>query len=359
MTALSSLLIIIFIIYLLAIITDEYFIESLDQITQKLRLPPNVAGASLMAVGSSAPELAIALLALFQDGGAHSDLGIGTIVGSAVFNVLIITGASAIVRPARMSLRVISRDVIMYLASIALLFVTFSDSSITVMEALAFVGLYALYILILFQWDNFVPAKQFGPASELDFVDMVEAELHSAAPPSNLFIQIHNWFSKIIGFLTGNARQVYLRAFSVSIVLIALLSWVLVEQAIRFSNALQIPPVIVALTILAAGTSVPDLLASIIVARQGRGEMAIANAIGSNIFDILIGLGVPWLVAMLWLGDSVHVGADTLWTSAIILLATVILLFIFAATQRRLTRGEGWALVSAYVVYVGWTLLGS
>ncbi|MCI5167445.1 MAG: hypothetical protein D3903_15460 [Candidatus Electrothrix sp. GM3_4] len=81
----GCLLIMLIAIYILAIMTDEYFIPSLDHISHQLNLPHNVAGASLMAMGSSAPELAIALTALFQGGGEHSDVGIGTIVGSAVF----------------------------------------------------------------------------------------------------------------------------------------------------------------------------------------------------------------------------------------------------------------------------------
>lgn len=350
MTIVASLLIIFLAIYLLAIITDEYFIESLDQISKLWKLPPNVAGASLMAMGSSAPELAIAILALFQDGGAHSDLGIGTIVGSAVFNILMITGISAVVRPAPLSLLVISRDVLMYLVSIVLLFATFSDGSITMTESLAFIGLYAIYIIILFQWNNFVPGKEIDP------IEIVEEELKHSHEKQGMFASVNNLAAKGIGYLTGDARESYLRAFTVSILLIAALSWVLVEQAIVFSDAMGIPPVIVALTILAAGTSVPDLLASIIVARQGRGEMAIANAVGSNIFDILIGLGVPWIVAMLVLGESVHVGAESLWTSALILLGTVLLLFVFVTTKRRLSRWEGWTLVAAYVGYVIWTL---
>ena len=112
-----------------------------------------------------------------------------------------------------------------------------------------------------------------------------------------------------------------------------------------------------ALTILAAGTSVPDMFASIMVARQGRGEMAISNAVGSNIFDILVGLGLPWLLALLFLGDRITIGTEGLWTSALVLLGTVVLLFVFLTTNRRLSRREGWILVGVYVAYVAWVWL--
>ncbi len=140
---------------------------------------------------------------------------------------------------------------------------------------------------------------------------------------------------------------------------IAIISWFLVEYAVVFANAIGLPPVIIALTVLAAGTSVPDLISSIIVARQGRGEMAIANAIGSNIFDILVGLGLPWLIAATVLGmQVVHVGVEDLWTSTIVLLSTVVLLFVFLTTGRVLSRKEGWVLVASYVAFAIWILVG-
>jgi K+-dependent Na+/Ca+ exchanger-like protein len=312
-----------------------------------------VAGASLMAMGSSAPELAIALLALFLGGGEHSDLGIGTIVGSAVFNILIITGVSAIARPAYVTLHVIVRDCLMYIVSIVLLLVSFADGQISWLEALAFIGLYALYIFLLFKWNEFLQRAGVTIAEEPSAAEVVEETLEHAGGLTGII-------GKLLGFLTGNPHRTFMRAFIVSIVFIAVISWVLVEQAIVFSNALGIPPVIVALTILAGGTSVPDLMASVIVARQGRGEMAVANAVGSNIFDILIGLGVPWLVLMSTTSfANVHVGTNDLWISTLLLLSTVVLLFVFLANDRVLSKIEGWILVGAYVAYAVWIWVSS
>lgn len=351
--AIISLLIIFVSVYFLSIITDEFFIESLDQISQNWKLPSNVAGASLMAMGSSAPELGIALFALFTAGGSHSDIGIGTIVGSAVFNILVITGASAIVRPAKVTWQVVVRDCLVYVASIGLLLVAFADGTITILEALALLGLYAAYIFVLFQWETYVPG------GEADEVNMVEAEMSAQRQDPGLLGQISGAIAKIIGFLMGNPRRSYIRAFVVSILLIAGISWVLVQSAVLFAESLGIPPIIVALTILAGGTSVPDMISSIIVARQGRGDMAVANAVGSNIFDILVGLGLPWLLGLVILGEpSIHVGTGDLWLSTLILLGTVILLFVFLSTERLLTRLEGFILLVAYLMYVLWTWLG-
>ncbi len=348
--AIGCLVLIALAIYLLAAITDACFIPSLDRLSQRFHLPSNVAGASLMAMGSSAPELSIALLSLFKAGGAHSDVGIGTIVGSAVFNILVITGVSAIVRPTQVSWRVVVRDVVMYVASIALLFATFADGHIALIEALVFLVLYGIYLFILFQW-------QSPSADAVAHPDAPEGR--GAAPALGVLMRLHTLVISGCRRLTGDAHTTYLRAFFVSVVIIAGISWVLVDVAVVFAGAIGLPPVIVALTILAGGTSVPDMIASILVARQGRGEMAIANAIGSNIFDILVGLGLPWVIVLALPGRTVRVGTDDIWLSTLILLSTVILLYIFLTTGRRLSRREGWVLLGVYGAYVGWTWLRS
>lgn len=340
-------------VYFLAIITDAYFIEALDQISKKMGLPNNVAGASLMAMGSSAPELAIAVIAVFR-GGAHANVGIGTIVGSAVFNILVITGASAMVRPIQITWKVVLRDCVVYLCSILLLLVTFEDGKITTLESVAFLGLYVTYIFVLFQWNTLFPESD----------DPVEAvvDAHDPDTPSEGILgRIHQLLTRFVGLFTGDAEVAYIRAFVVSIAMIAGLSWLLVEYAVVLAGALGIPTVFVALTILAAGTSIPDLISSVIVAKQGRGDMAVANAVGSNVFDILIGLGVPWLITigmrqagMLQGPSVITVGTEGLWLSALILLGTVIVLFVFLTTERKLSRREGFVLVSLYVVYCVW-----
>jgi K+-dependent Na+/Ca+ exchanger-like protein len=353
MTVFLSILVMGLCVYFLAIITDEYFIVSLDQISRRFKIPSNVAGASLMAMGSSAPELFIALMSLLIAGGAHGDVGIGTIVGSAIFNILVITGASAVVRPAAITWRVIVRDLVMYTISLALLIGAFYDGEITLWEAVIFLGLYAVYIIILFNWSAFDPSEDDGP------VEAVSHEIDLERQRSGIYFRITATVSRVIGFFMGDPAHSYWRAFAVSIIFIAMLSYFLVEYAVIFAEALSIPPVIVALTLLAAGTSVPDLFASVVVARQGRGDMAVANAVGSNVFDILVGLGLPWLLVLLAEGGTIHVGTADLFTSTLLLVGTVVLLFIFLTTGHKLSRVEGIILILAYVIYVLWVWFGN
>lgn len=355
MTAILSLSLMITAIYVLAVVTEEFFIPSLDRISMRWKLPSNVAGASLMAVGSSAPELAIAFLSLFKDGGAHSDVGAGTIVGSAVFNILVITGVAAIFREAKISLPAVFRDTIFYLLSIALLLAVFWDGSITVIECLIFLGLYIIYLTFLF-------VVSLGPDDTVGEASEPEAEAGNTGGEKStigFFKALNGVIARGVGRLVGDRKENYLRAFGVSILFIIGLSWILVDAAVIFAGAIGLPPVVIALTVLAAGTSAPDLIASVVVAKQGRGGMAVANAIGSNIFDVLVGLGLPWLVALTLLGRPfIAVGTHDLFLSVFILMGTVVVLFTFLYTGRQLTRKEGWALLGCYGLYAGWTLIG-
>lgn len=352
MEVVGSLALIAGAVYLLAIITDSFFIVSLDQISRRLNLSDEVAGASLMAMGSSAPELAIALMALFTGGGAHSDVGIGTIVGSAVFNILVITGVSAVAAGAlRIHMFAANRDTAYYLLSIAYLAFIFSDGEVVLIEAVIGLVLYGVYVALLAFWK--APEE---PEEEREH--KVAESPPYPAETDNIFRQVEAVIVRIIKMITGAPNENYVWTFFVAIVFIIILSYILVESTIVFSTAVGIPPVIVALTLLAAGTSAPDLISSIEVAKEGRGGMAVANAIGSDIFDVFIGLGFPWFIAIVFQGvSSIHVEAGDLWVSIGILVATTVVLYIFLYTKKTLSRNEGIALLVLYAVFAVYTIV--
>ena len=141
--------------------------------------------------------------------------------------------------------------------------------------------------------------------------------------------------------------------FLISIVLIAGLSWALVESAVVISVELNIPKYIVGLTILAFGTSVPDMISSLIVARQGRGGMAVSNALGSNIFDVLIGLGLPWLGLMIMNDSNIQVDTGEISTHILVLLGSVVgMLTLFVLNRWRINKLIGTIMIVAYLSYL-------
>lgn len=322
---------------LLARIVSQFFITSLDKISKDLHLSSDAAGATLMAVGSSAPELFVALFSIFKPG-EHQAIGIGSIVGSAIFNLLVIVGAAALVRKTKLTWQPVVRDLIFYTVAVTLLVVFIWDGSFSMMEAGIFLGVYVIYVIAAIYW------KRLLPYEDLPFDEPEEKIINLKG--------IIGIFDRILYHLFLNKKHYYL-VFLQSIIIIAALSWVLVELAIVISATLQIPESIVALTVIAVGTSVPDLFSSMIVARQGRGDMAVSNAIGSNIFDILAGLGLPFLIFLAISGGTVDAGQGDLLNSVIILFASVILLFILLLVSKwKVGKLTGIILLCLYIFYV-------
>jgi K+-dependent Na+/Ca+ exchanger-like protein len=343
----SFLLLVAF--YLIAQVSDRFFIPSLDVISERLNIRSDVAGATFMAIGSSAPELFIALIAVFHPGG-HAEIGMGTIVGSALFNVLAIIGAVALVRKAIVAWQPILRDTLFYLISIGVLAFVFFNNHISLFEAILLIGIYVVYIFAVIYWNRLFPYKD----------DAVEVEQKVVVDPVKRY-RLFKYLIRpvdIILNLTFPKPKYFIANFAISILWIAFLSWVLVQSAIEMSHILKVPEGIIALTVLAAGTSVPDLIASVIVARKGRGGMAISNALGSNIFDILLGLGIPWLISILLFKESVDVSSQNIFVSVILLFASVLVVFLLLVYRRwQVRKPTGILLLVLYVAYVVWQIL--
>lgn len=336
--------------YVMAKIVDDYFIASLDTIARRLNMSSDAAGATLMAMGSSAPELFIAVVALIkgflEPGQDNETIGVGTIVGSAIFNVLAIVGAAAIAKKAWLKWKPVMRDMLFYAISIGALLWAFSDFSISLMETFVFVILYILYVVLVMKWKTWVPH------AEEDY------EIKEEQPPNYAgWRKFLKPVDALLDFLFP-AQEKFISIFMLAIVYIAALSWLMVESAIVLSYALNVPKAIIGLTVLAVGTSVPDLLSSVIVARQGRGGMAISNSIGSNIFDILIGLGLPWMISLLITGGNVEVVAQNLFVSAVILFGSVLLVFaMFLIRRWYVDAKSGMVFIMLYIAYLVWEIV--
>ncbi|MCA9930084.1 MAG: calcium/sodium antiporter [Anaerolineales bacterium] len=341
--------------YLLAQVVEIYFVETLAIISKRLKLSSDIAGATFMAVGSSAPELFVSILALFRVQEQQS-IGAGTIVGSAIFNILVIIGASALVKRAILTWQPVIRDLVFYIFCILLLLFTFRDGVITLSDVLLYIGLYVIYLLSFGFWKKLVPYEIHADNEADEDEESPQQEIRESAwtwrsAPNKLL-------SLFFADLSKRPQMLFLN-FGISIVFLALLSHWMVESAVHIAQSFGIPEVIIALTILAAGTSIPDLMSSISVAKKGQGDMAIANAVGSNIFDIAVGLGLPWLVVILWRGGSVPVVTENLQSSIVLLFATVVaLLFLLIVRRWEIGRYAGILLIGSYLWYIfsqiGW-----
>lgn len=330
---------------LMHIISEKYFIESLDHISRKLRLSSDMAGSTLMAAGSSAPELAVALFAVFMSG-HHEAIGVGAIVGSALFNILVITGVVMYIRrSSKLIWQPIFRDIIFYILSVILLGYIFFLGELSLWGSALLVTLYVLYVAVVYFWKRILPYE--------DIEDEPHKKMAEIAHPGSVM-------KRASAALDAILSRYQILVFVLSVGLISLLSWVLVKSAVGISANLGVPEFLIGITIVAVGTSVPDLISSAIVARQGRPGMAINNAIGSNIFDILIGLGLPFLLYMIIHGSGFALSGDKLVLSVSILFGSaVVLLLFFLFTRWRSYRPAGVILVLLYLAYLAYVIISS
>ncbi|XP_006015476.1 sodium/potassium/calcium exchanger 3 [Alligator sinensis] len=477
----------VYMFYALAIVCDDFFVPSLEKICERLHLSEDVAGATFMAAGSSAPELFTSVIGVFI---AKGDVGVGTIVGSAVFNILCIIGVCGLFAGQVVALSSWSllRDASYYTLSVIALIVFIYDEKVSWWESLVLVLMYFVYIIImkfnscihhcferktknatnmvnglanntemddnsncdatvvLLKKGNFhrkasvimvdellsayphqlsfseaglriMITSHFPPKTRLSMASRMlinerqrlinsraytngESEVAIKIPikhviengtgPSNSAergvngtrrdedvaeagnetenenennendeeeeeedddddndgpytpfdppsgkVEILKWLFTwplcfLLYFTVPNCNKPHLEkwfmiTFASSTLWIAAFSYVMVWMVTIIGYTLGIPDVIMGITFLAAGTSVPDCMASLIVARQGMGDMAVSNSIGSNVFDILIGLGLPWALQTLALnyGSYIRLNSRGLIYSVGLLLASV------------------------------------
>ncbi len=279
-----------------------------------------------MALGSSAPELSISLIALFKVG-EHAELGTGNIVGSAIFQFLVIIGAVALVKEVNLNWKPFLRDMIFYTIAVMLLIFFLFDGIIQLHEPIIFLSVYVAYVFLV------INSKKI-----LRYKDTVKNPPEGKDPRA---------------IMTKVAKNHPYLIFLISVAAIGIVSWFLVESAINIAHITGVPEVIIAILIVAAGNSIPDLLSSIKAAREAMPDMAVSNAVGSNNFDIMFGLGFPWLIALFITQNPIVIARENLFNTALILFGTVILTFIILLIKKwRLTKSTGYLLLGSYAVYV-------
>lgn len=468
----------------LAIVCDDYFVSSLEQICEHCNLSEDVAGATFMAAGSSAPELFTAIIGVFV---AKGDVGVGTIVGSAVFNILVIIALCALFagQVVQLTWWPIFRDSMYYSVAIAALILTLYDGTVRWYESMIMIFLYFGYILLMkfnplivkhinrrhqlknntdperndsdpdskllsadddgvtvgfvdangkkmsdgvempvemkryelsdrqrMSWkelgymimlsDKFPPTTRFRAACLMviareDRKKMlaaqremaIEAEIADGSRPASgaqspasahsdasdagtPFLYPHGsplrvmfWLfslplSTLLYFTIPDCRKARWESwwpltFISSIVWIMIFSYVMVWMVCVIGFTLGVPDVIMGITFLAAGTSIPDAISSLLVAREGLGDMAVSNSIGSNIFDILIGLAVPWFIKSAIVNPGVSVDINSrgmVYSVALLFISVIITVLSIYLNKWRLDVKLGVFMSLVYLLFV-------
>ncbi|KAM6303368.1 sodium/potassium/calcium exchanger 2 isoform 2-T2 [Podargus strigoides] len=467
----------------LAVVCDEFFVPSLTVITEKLAISDDVAGATFMAAGGSAPELFTSLIGVFI---SHSNVGIGTIVGSAVFNILFVIGMCALFSREILNLTwwPLFRDVSFYIIDLILLIIFFLDNLIMWWESLTLLTAYFCYVTFMkFNVQVEERVKKFLNRNKVEKVTTADAEgkspnagdkddqtlttkprlqrggssasLHNSLMRNSIFqLMIHTldplaegkfkerasilhkiakkkcqvedgdrqngaanheisakvevavtppsdsgpvqngiahnveeqneededqplslaWpdtprkqltyllvlpivfplWASLPDVRKPRSRKFFPITFFGSISWIAFFSYLMVWWAHQVGETIGISEEIMGLTILAAGTSIPDLITSVIVARKGLGDMAVSSSVGSNIFDITVGLPLPWLLyAAINSFAPVTVSSNGLFCAIVLLF--IMLLFVIlsiAFCKWRMNKILGFLMFGLYFVFL-------
>ena len=277
----------------------------------RFRVPEFIIGLTVMAVGTSMPELTVSVMSAMK---GSTDMAIGNVTGSNLFNTLIILGICSLVRPMVFTKENVRRDIPICIGAslLMLLFALYIGQGISRWQGAIMLALYVAVI-----WYSIRSAKQDAPEEE------------SAGDSSSM-----GWGRVIIYIIVGLAGLIYGGNTCL-------------ESATSIARAWGVSEAVIAITIVAAGTSLPELASSLSAIANGKLSLALGNVIGSNVANILLILGTSGLIKPLTMGGITPLDVWMVFGSSVLLLLSAL-----AIGQRRITRFEGVIYLAIYVAYV-------
>jgi len=303
------------------LVGGEQLVRGAVALAGRLGVSPLVIGLTVVGFGTSAPELVTSLQAAFR---GSPGIAIGNVVGSNIGNILLILGIAALLRPISVDPAAFRRDGTVLVLATALAILAMSRGNLGALEGTVFLAGLAGFLLLAFR-------QEAGDGTPAAAVYAAEAE--TVAPERSERLAV-----SLLRAVGGLALTIFAARL-------------LVASAIDIARLAGLSETVIGLTIVAIGTSMPELVTSLVAARRGQGDVAFGNIVGSNIFNLLGILGVTALVSPLPVPDSV-IGFD-LWVMA----AATLALVVFAVTGWRVGRREGATLLLAYLAYLTALLL--
>ena len=298
----------------------DIFVEGSSSIAKRLHVPSIIIGLTIVAMGTSLPETAVSVTASLANNNA---LAVSNAVGSNIFNLMVVIGFCAVLTPVAVQKDVLKRDFPFSMLCAVLLFVLGCIGPMILghFDGIILLALFAVYVVFLIR--SALKASKSGNTSDDESI---------AAAEEMKMISV----SKSIFFIIAGA------------VGIALGGDVVVNSASNIATKFGMSQTLVGLTIVSIGTSLPELVTSIVAARKNEVDMALGKAIGSNIFNILMVLGIASAIS------PIAFLTENLVDIAILMVFSV-LVWIFAWTKKKLTKPEGAVMLllyAAYVVYI-------
>lgn len=304
----------------------DLFVEGSSSIARKLKVPTIIIGLTIVAMGTSLPETAVSVTASMVQ---NNELAVSNVVGSNIFNLMFVIGVCSVLTPIMVQNVTLIRDIPLSFGCALLLLVLGilgigdkTGMTLGHIDGIVFLIIFAAYIFTMVQ--SAMKARAAGQKVEIEGVEACETKELS--------------YAKSILFLIVGAGAI---AFGGDLT---------VDTASRIAIELGMSQTLVGLTIVSIGTSLPELVTSIVAARKNEVDMAIGNAVGSNIFNILMVLGISATISpVALLRENI--------IDIIILMIFTVLVWLFAGTKRKISRKEGIIMALTYLVYCGYIII--
>lgn len=308
--------------FVLLIKGADIFVDGASSTASNFKVPKMLIGLTIVAFGTSAPELAVSISALAS---GSTDMVLGNVIGSCILNILLILGVAAVIRPIKIKDNTVKKELPICLLISTLLVVLFLDVSLAGGSANQITRADAIVILLFFTIFLYylVALAKRGKNKATKADEKPKFKLGK----SLLLVLIG-----IVGIIIG--------------------SELVVSNATSIAETIGWSERVIALTVIAFGTSLPELVTTVVAARKGEQDLAVGNVIGSNVFNICVVLGIP--VALF----STITPASFQMIDLVMLIASSVILFIFASTTRRITRLEGGMMLALFAVYFVILMIG-
>jgi cation:H+ antiporter len=303
----------------------ELLVRGAVAIAKNMGVSAFFIGLTIVGFGTSTPELSTSLIAALKGSG---DIAVGNVVGSNICNILLILGATALIRPIAVELRLVRSELLVVAAVSCLPFVALATgNTVTRWQGLAMVALLGAYL-----WRGYLSGRREESARQAE----LEAELE-----------------REVGLNPDKPASPVIALLSIAAGLALLVggSFLLVRSASDIARGFGISELVIGLTVVALGTSAPELFTSVVAAIRKQSDIAVGNILGSNIFNILGILGITAAVSPQAIAPQVFR------LDAPLMLATALLLAVFMRTGSKLSRVEGGVMLAGYVAYIAYLYL--
>ena len=320
------ILVLIFLVvgFVLLIKGADFFVEGSSSVAKRLHVPSIIIGLTIVAMGTSLPETAVSVSASIT---GNNELAVSNVVGSNIFNLMVVIGVCAMLAAINVARETITRDIPFSLICAGLLMllgmIGLGDKSGMTLghfDGVILIGFFAGYILYMIK----IALKASREGRKVEIEGGSDEEIKLVSVPMSIL------------FIVGGAIS------------IALGGDVTVDAASRIASELGMSQTLIGLTIVSIGTSLPELVTSIVAARKNEVDMALGNAIGSNVFNILMVLGIASAIS------PISMITENIIDLCVLIVFTVCV-WLFAGTKKKIGKIEGFCMVvfyAAYAVYI-------